>query len=490
MKPESRQKLIGLLLLLVVAVAAGAVAVGWHRRSTARQAWASARPALPELKNWPAEFLQRIQKADAAAKTWPPDAAALGELARLYLANGFQREAEQSLRGLLVYDSQNPRWPHYLASVQAGFGQLDEAIELWRRVLELAPDYRPAKLKLAESLLKANRLEEARKAYEMVVGESPGEIYAELGLAQVNIRQGRWGEAREDLESSVKTDPLFSAGWALLATVADRLGDAGEARQAREKSTLLGRFRDVPDPWTDELVDFCYEVYRLEVTASTFAAAGENDRAVPILQRAIRLAPKDSRPRRQLGKIYQALHQNELAEEALQEAIALQPDDARAYIDLVNVERAQGKAAKALSLLKLAVEKCPNSDGLDLEMAAALMAANRTEEAIEYFKKAMVLVPDSPAVYEQLAKAQITLGRGDEAAQTLAVGLQRNPETPGMLISLARLEVEKGDAAAAEAHLSRAVKNEADLDPAQLSEVTQLFARKFGRNPRLDRSAR
>ena len=127
-----------------------------QRGYRAREAWASARPAIPQIETWAPEFRQRIQTADARVALWPPDRAALGDLARLYLANGFDREAERSLQALLIYDPQNARWPHYLATLQAGYGQLEEAIGLWRSVVRLAPDYRAGRLKLAEADYRKN----------------------------------------------------------------------------------------------------------------------------------------------------------------------------------------------------------------------------------------------------------------------------------------------------------------------------------------------
>jgi predicted Zn-dependent protease len=366
-----------------------------------------------------------------------------------------------------------------LATLLAGYGRLDEAIVLWQKTVQLDPHYRTAKLKLAEALLKTNRLDESRKIYGEVLAQDPSEPYASLGLAQIEIQDGRWAAAREHLESAVAADPLFSAGWALLATVDDRLGDAAASDQAREKANVLGRFKDVPDPWMDELVSDIYDTYRLQVIASTISATGGAEKAIPILQRAIEVAPNDSRPHRQLGKLEVALHQNDQARTEFEKAIALQPHDPFAYIDLVGLYRTSGDVNGALRLLGDAVKNCPSAEGVQLEMGLALMAAGRVSEALPYLQKAVELAPDNPTNYEELAKAQFRLDDKAGGAETLKVGLARAPENAGLLAMRARYKVELGDEAGAEKDFRRAQK--ADPNEPMLAQVAEAFEKKFGR---------
>jgi len=472
------------LIWTIGGVAAVAIVGGgvfwWQREEAERSAWLAAVPREPAFgANTTSELRERIQKADAAVKQRAGDVRALGELARLYLANGYQREAETALRGLTKYDPTNARWDHYLATLLAGYGRLEEAIAFWQKTVRLDPHYRTAQLKLAEALLKTNRLDESRKLYSGVLAQDPSEPYASLGLAQIEIQDGRWAAAREHLETAVGADPLFSAGWALLATVDDRLGDSGGSDQAREKANVLGRFKDVPDPWMDELVPDIYDAYRLQVIASTISATGGAEKAIPILQRAIQVAPKDSRPHRQLGKLEVTLHQNDQARAEFEKAIALQPHDPFAYIDLVGLYRNSGDVNAALRLLGDAVKNCPTAEGVQLEMGLALMAANRVGEALPYLQKAVELAPDNPTNYEELAKAQFRLDEKAAGAETLKTGLARAPENGGLLATRARYEIEIGDEAAAASDFARARK--ADPNEPMLPQVAAAFEKRFGR---------
>jgi tetratricopeptide (TPR) repeat protein len=136
------------------------------------------------------------------AQGLPGDVAALGELSRLYHANGFSREAALAYEGLLRFDARNPRWPHLLAHILAGTGQLARAAPLWRKVTELAPDYVPARLRLGEALLKTNEPALAAETYAAALRLVPDDPYALFGLARCELQQERWTAARERLQQA------------------------------------------------------------------------------------------------------------------------------------------------------------------------------------------------------------------------------------------------------------------------------------------------
>lgn len=475
----------GTVFWIVGALVLAGLAVGgiWFRQArAARAAWRAAQPPTPEMDGRPEEMRSRIRKCETRLEAWPPDLAALEELSRLYLANGFLREAEHGLRALLQRDPQNAHGAHYLAGVMADTGRLDEAIPLWQAVARLAPEYVPAQLKLGEALLKSNRGPEAAAVYREVLGRSRDNPYALLGLARVEMDAGRWAGAKEPLEKAIATDPLFSAAHSLLATVATQLGDTTRAERESQRASALGRFKEGPDPWGDELRDQCYDVYRLQVIASSIASTGGGRDALPPLQRALRLAPENVQTHRQLGRLYSQLRDWEPARKELETAIALQPTEPAAYLDLVNVYRATNDLPAAFRLLQQGLEKCPTAAGIHYELALALIADKRSEEALVPLQKARELDPDNLTAYQQLAVTYFKLGRDTEAAEALRAALERNPNFGPILLMMARYQIQSGSAAAAEESLTRARR--AGAPEANLEELAQLFYRQFGRAPK------
>ena len=470
--------MIGALLV------AGALAGGrWFQRDReTREAWRAAKPPTGDLNGWPEAFRSRIRECETRLQGWPPQPAALGELSRLYLSNGFLREAEHGLRALLRYEPQNAHWPHYLAGVLANTGQLEEAIPLWRKVLLLAPEYVPAQLKLGEALLKTNRSNEAAKVYADVLSRSHDNPYALLGLARIDLDAAHWPLARERLEKAIAADPFFSAGQSLLATVAAQLGDTAVEQSARQRATLLGRFKDCPDPWSDELMEVCYDVYRLQVIASSIASTGGGREALPPLQRALQLAPENAQTHRQLGKLYSQLRDFPTARAELEKAVALKPNEPAAYLDLVSVYRLTNDLPAAFRLLQQGLERCPNAAGIHYELALALIADKRSEEALIPLQKSRALDPDNLTAYQQLAVTNFKLGRDADAVEALQAALARNPNHGPILLIMARHQIQSGRAEAAEDCLVRARRIGAP--EANLEELAQMFYRQFGRAPK------
>mgnify|MGYP005859221749 CR=1 FL=1 len=158
-------KASGVCLIGGVAITAAVVAgLYWAGQVRQGRLLAESVPARPDLAGWPVELVQRVDAAEARLAAGS-DPRALGALGSLYCANGFLSEAAQCYQGLVELEADEPRWPHRLAHILAGYGRVAEAIPLWRRTLDLAPDYMPARLRLGDALLKDNQTDEAAAVY-------------------------------------------------------------------------------------------------------------------------------------------------------------------------------------------------------------------------------------------------------------------------------------------------------------------------------------
>ncbi|HEX2852574.1 MAG TPA: tetratricopeptide repeat protein [Opitutaceae bacterium] len=460
---------------VVALVGLGFAGQAWHRAATTRAAWVAARPARPDLAKWPEAFRVRLAAAESRLAAAKIDPAALGEIARLYHANGFLREAGQAYRALLVFDSTEPRWPHLLASLLADYGRLDEALPLLEKTVALAPGYVPARLRLADALVKMNRSAEAAAAYRATLLVAPKNSHALLGLARLELDAGHLPLARAKLQEITAATPDFSAAHSLLATVHERAGDAVAADAERALASDGGRFRAAPDEWTEALVQDCYEVYRLQVTA-----AGRVGReALPVLERALTLAPDNTGTHRQLGKISLGLGDVARARAHLEKAVALDPREPAGYLDLVAVHRATKDLPAGMRSLEAGLALCPPDAGLHYEYGLTLLATRRVEEAVSHLEAARRLSPEKPLAARDLVSTYFRMNREREAAQVLEESLARHPEFPPFLVMAARYRITKNDAAAAEALIVRAQR--AGALASDLAAVAADFQRRFGR---------
>jgi Flp pilus assembly protein TadD len=458
------------------------VSLSWWRSTQERALRVASIPPRPDLKALPVELQQRVARCERDARNGPNPMVALGELIRLYHANGFLAEASQGYRGLLRLDARNPQWPHLLANILAGFGQSDEAIPLFQRTLALAPAYVPARLRLGDVQLKSNNIAAADDAYSAVLKQEPDNLYALLGLARCDIAADRWTEARGHLRKAISQNPDIGSVWTLYATVSEKLGDEREAKMALTAVKGTRRFREPPDPWVDALILECYDPYRISVAAAVASAAGDMQKARNLFERAVSLAPEDASLHQQLGMLLYQVRKDSEARTQLERAVALAPEESDNWVYLIAVLNAVGDGAAAERALAAGLARCPKSPSLHSELGRRLKAAGRFEEALAAFAESRRLGPAEPAPYIERALIFFRLNRDQEAVAELRGALNVEPEYPFALSALARYAISTGDETGAAEWLARA-RRQSRVPPADLEDLAQEFQRRFGRAP-------
>lgn len=441
-------------------------------------------PARPDLTGRPPVLNERIVRAEAKAESFFHAVAGLGELSRLYHANGFFDEAIQCYDGLRRMQPHEARWPHLQASLFSGLGRLDEALPLEQRAVALAPLYVPARLRLGDILLKSNRTDEAASIYAVVLVREPGNPYALLGLAKCDATQRRWSQARDHLQEAVRLHPDFVGALSMLVTVAEHVGEQAQAAALRER---IGNreFKDMPDAWLDALLDDCYDAYQLSVAAATAKLAGNTTLAKQLLERATRLAPNTGSYHRQLGQLFSQISDKASARQQLERAVELSPQDSDAWLSLYQLLNNNDHGADTVAagrVLTAGLSHCPQSYGLHLELARRLKTAGRLKEAIIEFGEAHRLQPSEAGPLIEKARALFAADRGSEALVALHESLEKQPENPAVLATLMFYYIGVGDENRALQWWEH-VRRQARMPPHIVTTLRQTFQQKFGHAP-------
>lgn len=450
---------------------------GWRVVRTREIALASV-PTRPDASALPAVFTELLADADTGARGYRNSEQNLATLARLYHANGFLNEASRCYSGLMVLEPRNPRWPHLLATIHAGYGRLDEAVPLFLRAVELDPTYFAARLRLGDTLLKTNDLTAATAAYETLIKADSANAYALLGLARCRLEAGDWQAARDLLHKATTKSPDSFGAWTLLATVDEHFGDAASAAAARQRARAIGWFRESPDPWLDELLDDCYDPYRLAVAT---AANGNPVVAQRRLERAIALAPNAGTYRRQLGRLLYDQHNYEAARTHLAKAVDLNPMDADAWALLIETLETLHDATGAERALAAALARCPDSAALHHLNGKRLRKIQRFDEAQAELALAKKLQPNEARAFIEQALVYFDQDRLDDGIRELQQALKVEPGSILALQILARYAIYQKDESAARhwiQQLRAQPRGANDLDA-----VLQAFARQFGHAP-------
>ncbi len=476
---RSRRPLI-LATVLAAFVAMGAGAYVWRAAQLQRMV-APALPAPPDLSAVPDGLRDRILAANEKARGRFGALAGLRQLSRYYHANGFPDEALACYSLLQQLEPRVARWPHLAAHLIAGYGELEPAIEAWRRVTSLDPSYAPAWLRLGDTLLKANQPAKAEAAYREVLRISPDDAYALFGLARLDFEAERWEDARQKLETVVQRT-RFTLGYDLIVNLYERLGQRDRATAIRASAKASGAYRDPADPWLDELIEDCFEPYRLSLAAGTVARQGDPVSAVRLLERAVELVPNDVSAVFQLGTLLASQGDVAGAIQHLRRCTELAPDFSDGWAHLSSLQAQIGEHAAAERTLAAGLKNCPDSPGLHLQHARGLQQAGRTGEAIAAFRNSIRLRPNEPDAYVELGNLFIRQGRNAEGLAEMQRALEAEPGHPMALSVLTFNAIATGDENEARRWFA-ALRTQPRVPREQAGRLVDAFRQKFGRAP-------
>ncbi len=469
-----------ILIVLACAVLAGG-GVWWWQAGRTQSRVAALLPALPDLGSAPAALRDRIVQTDARARSRLGAAQGFAALSRVYHANGFLDEAQRCYQGLEQLDPTEPRWLHLQASILAGYGGIDPALELWRKVRALAPDYLPAPLRSGDCLLKVNRPQEAAAAYAAVLKLDPDNPYALLGLARLDLKAERWDQARHRLEQVVsKTN--YTLGYDLIVSLYERMGLGQRALEVRGMAKASGAYRDAADPWLDGLIEDCLDPYRLSLAAGTTARSGDPATARRLLERAVEVAPEDVSVRFQYGTLLVELGDLTEAIGQLRLCTELSPDFSDGWAHLSSLQARLGETVAAERTLAQGLKNCPESPGLHLQYARTLQLAGKIGEAIAEFQASIRLRPNEPDAYLELGNLFIRQQRNAEGMAEIRRALEAEPGHPMALSVLAFNAIVTGDEAEAQRCLA-AVRAQPRVPREQVQKLIGAYREQFGHAP-------
>lgn len=238
---------------------------------------------------------------------------------------------------------------------------------------------------------------------------------AERHLAQgLALKQaGRFEEAAQAFRKAILLDPRRPEAYAKLREVYGRkkieeLIQELEKAKARDKGDFISR----------NLLGVLYAKKRLW------------QKAIALLQEALRIQPQDVDALTNLGWILTELKRYEEARQKFQEALRLSPDSARAHAGLGGIyaeANRDWKAAIAEYLKALHVE--PENATYLSDLAWAYYQAGQVDRAIEVFRKAIALKPDHVMAHANLGWAYLKKGEAEAAAAHFQEALNLDPNS-------------------------------------------------------------
>jgi protein O-GlcNAc transferase len=285
----------------------------------------------------------------------------------------------------------------------------------------------------AKSLAATGQIDSALAHFKQAVALSGETAQLDTYLGSLYAQRKQWPQAEEEFGKALRLDPKIAmahlqlgyvllaeqegdpaAEWILAATLAPN--DAGVSLQA----------------------------------GKALADAGQDDKAIPILERALRLEPQSTKAAYALGLVYQRTDRVADAGELFRKVVQAEPRNVDALINLGLALSQLHRAQEGLPYLKRAVALDPANVTAHQNLAAAYIQVDQVAGAVAELRTALKLAPDSPKVHYDLGVAYKLEDDAADAIPQLESAEKLDPsgfEAPYLLGVLYNQTARYGDAA-------------------------------------------
>jgi tetratricopeptide (TPR) repeat protein len=247
-------------------------------------------------------------------------------------------------------------------------GQWNEAIEFYNQARDESPKVARVELELANALAQVGRYPEAIDSYQQVLTLQPGELNAQLGLGQMFQAVSNADSARKMFELATRDHPLSAEAW--------KTWGGFDIAQDRYQDAIahLSRAGDLqPDNTAIEIG-----------LATAYDGVSQSDRAMPLVNRVLRRAPRNALALFLRATIESSQNQNDAALQDAKLLLTLRPDQERTRLLVAKLLLREEQCKEAATVLKPVDRREHSSPDVLFLMGRALQCSGEPELAQDY----------------------------------------------------------------------------------------------------------
>ncbi len=447
--------------IVAVAILLGIIGVGstmavriWRAQRRTAVATAAV-PPVPDLRRWPEELSRLLRQVSANVAHNPDPVAPLGELAKIYLINGFASQAAGVLDGLRKMDPKNPRWPYLSADLWMRSGETQKAEAEFETTVRLEPGYAVGWLRLGSLMAEQKRMDDAARCFRRAVSIAPADLRAQLNLMVFEAARGKIEASLKELIGLTEVNPQIAELHETLEKFYRQSGDESHAQREKHLAAEAGRHIGTEDPWLDEMALQCFDADRLVLYAFKFSREGRMQEAEQVLRHATRDVPHDARLWEALADVCQKTNRLADARATLEQAVVACPSEPRLVLLLTRALGREGRTADAVATMRRAVVQWPDRADLRDALGNALRNDGADSEAVATLRDALRLNPLLPETHYDLAFTLLKTGKTDEALSEAQKALSLRPDYIEALVLAAGIAVNAGNVIIAEPLIDR-----------------------------------
>ncbi len=334
-------------------------------------------------------------------------------------------------------------------------GQLPEALEQYRAALTLDPTSAWALRQLGLVLYDLKDDDAARSTLEALPDAVRGESDVQLTLGHLARRRGELPKAKQHYEAAILASPKQPGPFVALADLQRELGELGKALLNARQATYLAQDA-IPDAWV------------LRGDMATLVLEGEDrpnedveKEAITSYERAIRLLPKDPRPKRQLGFFFFKRRQDARAFELITAVVKDYPTDVELPLTLGHLAARQKKPTDALGHYSHAKTLAP-ADVRPLGfIGATLRELNQLKASKDTLETAAAQHPESGWIQLELGYTLFALRDTKRALVAAEASVKLDDDNPEAWLFLGRMRQRSALVSPAVEAYQRAIKLDA-----------------------------
>ena len=390
-------------------------------------------PEIPDLTRVAMEAARDIHLALEHVAARPSDAAAWGQLGRVFQSHQYPAKALACYSRARALAPAAYEWAYYIGRIHADGYEFGPAIEAYERAAELNPEFAPTFLALGNLYLQSGDADKARKAYQRLVTLRPQSSHGYLGLAQIAYDGQEYDAAIDLLSDAISRDANDFRAHNLLGQTYQQLGQTQKARY----HLAIVKSLDRRDERSKHVVFDDPLYHKMLASNTTDAALTERMRAAMGTHQpevAMRLAeelcrrhPNDAVRMHSLALACKQAKRYTAALSRVEKAISLDSGLLEAHLTKAQLLMILRRHREALGLLDWIVVQDPNSFDGHYNRGAAQVMSGQYEAAIESFRQAVRLQCDSARAHVALAEALGETNREADAIEEYRRALELDP---------------------------------------------------------------
>jgi tetratricopeptide (TPR) repeat protein len=274
------------------------------------------------------------------------------------------------------------------ATILSGEGRLPEAIQVFKKSLQMDPDYAEGHHNLGFVLWKAGQRQEALREDEYALRLKPDYADAHVSLGMAFARLGRPEDAVQHWEDALRINPNYAEAYYDIGVVLQQKGRLQEAVEHYEQTL---RFQP----------DYIEAHNNLGLA---LAGLGRIQDAIEHYEKALRIKPNYAGAHYNLGMALQQTGRLQEAVEHYEQALELKPDYVEAHYNLGVALAQLGRIQEAMGHWEQALQNRPDYVEAHYSLGLALEKMGRVPEAIEHYRQALAIRPDFTAAKNALQR--------------------------------------------------------------------------------------